>query len=104
MENTVKAFENQTILDIALQYTGSVSNSFKIAEANGKCITDLVSAGEFLIIPDGIISEILTVKNYQNKQIKPATEKAQNVSLAGSEVPILKGIGYMQIGSTFKVS
>lgn len=49
--------EGQTLLDIAIQETGSISTVFEIAEANGLNISDVLEPGKKMIIPDGLEPE-----------------------------------------------
>lgn len=48
MENKTTALDGQTLFDLTLQTTGSLSRLFEFAAANGKSITDLVVPGEKL--------------------------------------------------------
>ena len=92
---------NQSILDIAIQHTGTVENSFDIAIANGFSVSDALSAGLFLEIPETLEKEKDIHNYYDAKGIKPATDKTDE---GNNEIPTLKGIGYMRIGGDFKVS
>lgn len=88
---------NQTFLDIAIQYTGNVHNAFYIALANGYTVSEK-------IIPGTIISLPINQKNtdvlryYNEKKILPATAIQD---LRPTEET--RGIGWMKVGSTFKV-
>ena len=96
-----KILHNQSILDIAIQHTGTVENSFDIAIANGLSISDALSAGLSLDVPEGLQKNTDVYSYYLAKDIKPATAKADGEN---NEIPTLKGIGYMRIGGDFKVS
>jgi hypothetical protein len=50
----VKVKSGQTLFDISIQETGSVSNAYSIALANKRSITDVLLTNEFLIIPEGL--------------------------------------------------
>jgi hypothetical protein len=92
---------NQSILDIALQHTGSVENCFAIAIANGFSVSDIVSAGNPAEIPEDVQKNTDVLNEYTAKKIQPATATTGDQN---SEIPTFKGIGYMQIGNSFKIS
>jgi hypothetical protein len=92
---------NQSILDIAIQHTGMVQNCFDIAITNGFSVSDILSQGFSLDIPETLQKETAIYNYYEAKGIKPATAKTDE---GNNEVPTLKGIGYMRIGGDFKVS
>jgi hypothetical protein len=99
MEITV--LNNQSILDISIQHTGTVENSFSIAVANGFSVSDLLISGTTLILPDGLQKNNDVLNYYTAKQIQPASGITTEQN---NQIPILKGIGYMQINNSFKVS
>lgn len=90
----IKVQPFQTILDIAIQYTGSVDNAMGIAIANHCSVTDDVSGLE-LIIPDAIQVSRNIVRQYSNHNINPATMVDNNT---------YEGIGYWVIGVDFIIS
>ena len=92
---------NQSILDIAIQHTGSVENCFAIAVANGLSVSDVLSAGLPAEIPEDVFKNTDVLNYYNAKNIQPATG---STTKQDSEIPTLKGIGYMQIANGFKVS
>ena len=92
---------NQSILDVALQHTGSVENCFAIAIANGFSVSDLLSAGLPADIPENIPKNTDVLNYYNAKKIQPATGTTAEQD---NEIPVLRGIGYMQLGNSFKVS
>lgn len=71
---TVIAENNQTLIDIAIQYMGSAEHAMKIALENDIEVTATISTGDALVIPDYELSsaEERVVKYLQNKNIKPA--------------------------------
>ncbi|MFC3158991.1 hypothetical protein SAMN05443633_107149 [Chryseobacterium arachidis] len=97
----IKVLNRQSILDISIQYTGDVQNCFAIAIANGMSVSDFLSSGLTLTIPDELEKNIDVINYYASKKIKPATGATLEQE---NQLPTLKGIGYMQIGNTFKVS
>ena len=90
---------NQSLLDIAIQHTGSVANVFLIAQANGLAVSDELVAGSELTIPD-VENNNDILNYYSSRAIQPATALTEIVT----EIVRQRGIGYMQIGKTFKVS
>jgi hypothetical protein len=90
---------NQSILDISIQYTGRVDNCFAIAIANGLSVSDVLSTGFSLDIPEALRKDSDVYIHYEAEKIKPATGVTDPLM-----IPTLKGIGYMKIGGDFKVS
>lgn len=96
----ITALVLQTWFDIAIQSTGSVVNAYAIAMANGRSVTDFITAGESILIPkelDVLNREVLFL---ESKKITPATG-VTNDDLETIN-PAL-GIGTMTIGTTFIV-
>lgn len=90
---------NQTILDVSLQHTGTVENCLAIAVANGFSVSDPLIPGTELIIPENIKINTDVLNYYSAKKIQPATGGIDPLI-----IPTLKGIGYMSIADNFKVS
>ena len=96
-----KVLHNQSILDLAIQHTGSVENAFAFAIANGISVSDELISGSEMIIPD--VKQNRDILNYYtSKTIRPATDITDAVT--GDTPEELGGIGYMEIGRNFKVS
>jgi hypothetical protein len=85
---------DQTLLDMTEQYTGTVDSLFLLATANGISITaDLVPGNSLQEVPviDSRVTNYFVQKKYDcTTYLKP--------------VLTLGGIGYMKIGTSFKVS
>ena len=62
----------QSLLDIALQETGTIEAAFDIAVANGLSITDYVP-GQMLVIPDTAKVDDKILAYYKDNEISPAT-------------------------------
>lgn len=86
--------QNQTLPDMAVQHTGSMESLFLLAVLNKKSITTELVPGDSL-------------------QDVPVTDKRVTRAFAKIEYdvitiilppPVPGGIGYMQIGNSFKVS
>ncbi|KMQ63004.1 hypothetical protein ACM46_13720 [Chryseobacterium angstadtii] len=97
----IKVLNKQSILDIAIQHTGDVQNCFDIAIANGMAVSDLLTTGKALSVSDITNAKADVLQYYQSKNIKPATGTTLSEE---RQVPSLKGIGYMQLENSFKVS
>lgn len=69
----ITALHNQSLLDLALQHTGTIESVFELAEANNLNITDDVQAGAPLYLGEGlgVRNEILSY--YTAKNLQPAT-------------------------------
>ena len=91
---TVK--DGQTLFDIAVQSLGIVDRVFDLAQLNGLGITDELASGQELLLPD-VAFEQIDIVEYFTKPWAPASGDGANDLIRG-------GIGYMQIGTNFKVS
>ena len=98
----VIVLNNQSLIDVAIQHTGTIENAFKIAVANGLSLTEQLEPGAQLIIPEDVQMNNDVVSYFAAKGIQPATGLTENDLLIAQTVQ--RGIGYMQIGKTFKVS
>ena len=69
----ITALHNQSLLDLALQHTGTIESVFEFAEVNALNITDDVQAGAPLYLGEGlgVRNEILAY--YTAKNLQPAT-------------------------------
>lgn len=68
----VKIKERQTVLDIAVQTSGSVEGAMKLAVANGLSITVELDDGTELTTVEAVDGE--TARRYELERIYPATE------------------------------
>ena len=89
----------QSLLDIAIQHTGAVENTFAMAVANGLSLTDDLPAGTEIKLPDSVNKDSDVLNYYSAKRLQPATA----VTLL-PEAERLEGIGYWAISVDFKVS
>lgn len=89
----------QSLLDIAIQYTGAVESVFAIAVANGLSLTDDLPAGTEIKIPDSVNKDSDVLNYYSAKRLQPAT-----AVILPPEEERLEGIGYWVIQTDFKVS
>ena len=96
---TTIILHNQSLLDIAIQHTGAVENTFAIAVANGLSLTDDLPAGAEIKIPDSANKDNDVPNYYTTKSLQPAT-----AVIMLPEEERLEGIGYWVIQTDFKVS
>lgn len=99
MKITVK--ERQTLLDIALMTAGTVAAAIEIAEANGLSLTDELSDGQVLEVPEPTSErEAQIVRRYRAQGVEQATEaSADDLGLCA-----YGGINFMGIEIDFEVS
>ncbi|SIT25663.1 hypothetical protein SAMN05421786_11551 [Chryseobacterium ureilyticum] len=97
MEVTIR--NNQSLLDIAIQYTGNIGNSVYIAKFNNLAPSEQLSSGTVIKIPDDIVIEKTMVDYFKIRQHPPIATRSSN------EVQIkpLEGINYWEIEETFEV-
>ena len=69
----VKVLSLQNWFDISIQHTGNVYNAFAIATANNRSVTDILTTGEILIIPNGLLLSNKTIQYFEARNLKPAT-------------------------------
>ena len=70
---TITALHNQSLLDLALQHTGTIESIFELAEANALNITDDVIAGKTLALSDEAFTNKDILAYYISKNLQPAT-------------------------------
>lgn len=92
----VPVYNMQTWYDIALLYTGTIENSFAIAFANNRSITDDLVAGELVIIPDALVLAKKEMAYFDARTIIPATGFIKQTVVVADD-----GIGDMAIGINF---
>lgn len=94
----ITVLNKQSFHDVAIQRTGNVLNAFSIAIANEMAVSDQLSPGMDLIIPDEIEIDSDVVAYYQSKILQPAT------ALESLEIiEELRGIGWMIVENSFKI-
>ena len=70
---TVAALHNQSLLDLALQHTGTIESVFELAKDNALNITDDVQAGTPLYLGEGLGVRNEILGYYTAKNLQPAT-------------------------------
>lgn len=69
----VTVLHNQSLLDLALQHTGTIESIFEFAEANALNISDDVVAGKTLVLPAEAFTNKDILAYYTAKNLQPAT-------------------------------
>jgi len=69
----ITVLHNQSLLDLALQHTGTIESVFELAGANALNITNDVVAGKTLILPAEAFTNKDILAYYTAKNLQPAT-------------------------------
>ncbi len=86
----VTVLNNQSLWDISVQEYGTVEAVFELAMANGMGVTDLLTAGQELVLPevDKKIIKPEVVEYYRRNGLHPVTGETEVVETA---VPVPGG-------------
>lgn len=92
MQKTV--LHNQSLLDFTLHHCGTLDGIMAMAIENNISITEMLSPGDQLNVPNEIAKESDIVEFYQNKKLIPATgfetmEKQTLQNFFAYELPIM---------------
>jgi hypothetical protein len=98
---TITALHNQSLLDLALQHTGTIESVFEFAEANSINITDDVQAGKTLVLPAETFTNKDILGYYTAKNLQPATAFSKEDEQVAKR---LEGISIWSINLDFIVS
>ena len=98
---TITALHNQSLLDLALQHTGTIESVFELAEANSLNITDDVQAGAPLYLGEGLGVRNEILNYYTAKNLQPATAFSREDEQVFER---LEGISIWAINLDFVVS
>ena len=98
---TITALHNQSLLDLALQHTGTIESVFEFAEANSLNITDDVQAGTPLYLGEGLGVRNDILAYYTAKNLQPATAFSKEDEQVFER---LEGISIWAINLDFVVS
>lgn len=77
--NTVTVLHNQSIEDIAIQATGTVSSVIAICAHNNLSLTQRLKTGLKISIPDTADTQIEIKQYYSNKRIQPASSRTKSI-------------------------
>ena len=69
----VRVKYNQSIVDIAIQETGTTSSVIAICEFNNIALTQLLEVGAIIRIPNSIAKETEIYNYYKRKLLNPST-------------------------------
>lgn len=97
MATIVKPY--QSLFDIALRETGSISTIFDIAQRNDLQITGELLAGQAVEMAEIAVAGNIVFSYYRTHNIHPAT----SITLQ-KEATKRGGVGYMGISIDFKIS
>lgn len=95
---SVRVLATQTLLDIAMQELGDYSRAMELAVLNGLKITDTLTAGTTLQVPEYDKVNRHLVNLFSDDSNKPGT------GFTEIENAVLQGIGYWRIENNFRVS
>ena len=97
----ITALHNQSLLDLALQHTGTIESVFEFAEANALNITDDVVASKTLVLPADVFSNKDILNYYTAKNLQPATAFSKEDEQVAKR---LEGISIWAINLDFVVT
>ena len=97
----ITALHNQSLLDLALQHTGTIESVFEFAEANTLNITDDVRAGTPLYLGEGLGVRNEILNYYTAKNLQPATAFSKEDEKVAKR---LEGISIWAINLDFVVT
>ena len=98
---TITALHNQSLLDLALQHTGTIGSVFELAKDNALNITDDVQAGTPLSLGEGLEVRNEILGYYTAKNLQPATAFSKEDEQVFER---LEGISIWAINLDFVVS
>lgn len=96
---TIPVRDGQTLSDITIQETGDIHRVFEVAQLNGMSITDELTVGSLITVPDPAFDKLHVVAAFATQRHKPASALT-----AEDHAEIKGGIDYMGIQIDFKVS
>lgn len=100
MSKQVKVLKGQTLVDIVIQELGDADRTVEVAELNEMNITDELTAGDMITVPDFDVSKRAIVNAFINDAFKPAS----GIGNDEDELVIpLTGIDYWAIENDFVV-
>ena len=90
----------QSVLDIALQHCGSLEAAFDIAQSNGISLTDDLTTGQSMSVPEP--TDTAMAQHYGVNNLQPAT--AVSNAEINDLLAVGEGIGFWAIEYDFVVS
>jgi hypothetical protein len=98
---TVSVLHNQTLIDLAVRYCGTALAGFDIAKLNSMSLTDSLTAGQQIQIPETDYGFREVANYFRSKRHQPATAWNPDNSIIQ---PKPEGIDYWAIGIDFIVT
>lgn len=95
---SVIVIDRQNLLDLALQEYGNVQAVFDLAMANGLDITDELTPGQEITLPESQYTDKDVLNFYKTRDIRPVTAKPL-IDLEHS----LEGVSYWAIEDNFTI-
>lgn len=80
---TIEVQRHQTLIDLAIQYCGTVEAVVKLAALNGLAATDDLTPGTFIEIPD--VYDERVAKYFRDNDLKPVTVVSPDLGSEGIE-------------------
>lgn len=74
MSQVITAIDNQSLLDIVIQVTGSDNDIIEFAKVNGISPTENINAGDQIKIPGNLEIDLNIVQIYKKAGLVPATK------------------------------
>ena len=96
----VKAKDKQNLFDISVQEYAEVTYAFMLAKLNNLSLTTTLKVGQEVEVPKIDVDNELLQEYFKNNGVTPTTASP---AFKGGSSPALTGIGFMTIGTTFKV-
>lgn len=93
----ITILHNQSLFDVLLQHTGSLTGIFDVAMVNGLSIAQNLTPGQKLTIPDSVEKDKDILNYYKAKNVQPAT------AIVVESKEKLEGISVWAIGHDFIV-
>lgn len=96
----IRVKDRQTVLDVAVEYGGSVATGLAIADRNGLSLTARLGDGAVLEVPEGMAEgNARVVALYGARGVEPATEASGEDEVACP----YGGVGFMGVEIDFEV-
>lgn len=93
MKSEITAMNNQSWLDISMQFLGGIKNAQKLAHFNRASLTDEITPGQKVIVPKTLVEDVEIVEYFKVKSIQPAT------AIQGAEV-VLDTIPFLVVNQS----
>lgn len=75
----ITALNNQTLIDITIQLTGTANNLLKIAMHNGLVPSEPLVPGQIILLPEGVSLNTDVSRYYEVNGVLPATSISEEI-------------------------